>query len=74
MSEKRKLAFERANYIIMIIGLIILAVGFIIMTLDTEPYGFGFLGLTLGPIVVMLGFITQFVAIFYKPKSNTDSE
>ena len=74
MSEKRKLAFERANYIIMIIGLIILAIGFIIMTLDTEPYGFGFLGLTLGPIVVMLGFITQFVAIFYKPKSNTDSE
>jgi len=74
MSEKRKLAFERANYIIMIIGLIILAVGFIIMTLDTEPYGFGFLGLTLGPIIVMLGCITQFVAIFYKPKSNTDSE
>ena len=72
MSEKRKLAFERANYIIMIIGLIILAIGFIIMTLDTEPYGFGFLGLTLGPIVEMLGFITQIVAILYRPKSNTD--
>ncbi|MEQ9466330.1 MAG: DUF3098 domain-containing protein [Ekhidna sp.] len=74
MSEKRKLAFVKANYMIMITGVIVLALGFIIMTLDTEPYGFGFLGLTLGPIVVMLGFIIQFVAIFYKPKSKSDTE
>ncbi|WP_436517091.1 DUF3098 domain-containing protein [Ekhidna sp. To15] len=74
MSEKRKLAFVKANYMIMIAGLIVLALGFILMTMDTEPYGFGFLGLTLGPVVVMLGFIIQFVAIFYKPKSKSDSE
>ena len=58
----------------MITGVIVLALGFIIMTMDTAPYGFGFLGLTLGPIVVMLGFIIQFVAIFYKPKSKSDTE
>ncbi|WP_370086587.1 DUF3098 domain-containing protein [Ekhidna sp.] len=74
MSEKRKLAFSKANYMIMIAGVVVLAIGFIIMTMDTEPYGFGFLGLTLGPIVVMLGFIIQFVAIFYKPKEKTDAE
>lgn len=74
MSEKRKLAFSKANYIIMITGVLILALGFILMTLDTEPYGFGFLGITLGPIIVMLGFIIQFVAIFYKPKTNSDTE
>ncbi|WP_424961586.1 DUF3098 domain-containing protein [Ekhidna sp.] len=74
MSEKRKLAFSKVNYIIMITGVIVLALGFVIMTMDTEPYGFGFLGLTLGPVVVMLGFIIQFVAIFYKPKTNSDSE
>ncbi|MEP0987006.1 DUF3098 domain-containing protein [Ekhidna sp.] len=74
MSEKRKLAFSKANYVIMITGVVVLALGFIIMTMDTEPYGFGFLGLTLGPLVVMLGFIIQFVAIFYKPKSKSKSE
>ena len=74
MSEKRKLAFSKANYIIIIAGVVVLALGFIIMTMDTEPYGFGFLGLTLGPIVVMLGFIIQFVAIFYKPKTKSDTE
>ncbi len=74
MSEKRKLAFSKANYIIMIAGVLILAIGFILMTLDTEPYGFGFLGLTLGPITVMIGFIIQFVAIFYKPKTKSETE
>ena len=74
MSEKRKLAFSKANYVIMIAGLVVLVLGFILMTLDTEPYGFGFLGLTLGPIIVMIGFIIQFVAIFYKPKTKSETE
>ncbi len=54
----------------MLLGIVILALGFFIMTLDTEPYGFGFLGLTLGPVTVMLGFMIQFFAILYKEKST----
>ncbi len=69
MSDKKNLAFSKINYLIMIAGVLLLAIGFYIMTLDTEPYGFGFLGLTLGPIVVLLGFATEFVAILYKPKN-----
>ncbi|MDQ3392830.1 MAG: DUF3098 domain-containing protein [Bacteroidota bacterium] len=68
MEEKNKLAFTRKNYILMLIGIGILILGFTIMSLDTEPYGFGFLGLTLGPIVVMIGFIFQFFAILHKSK------
>ncbi len=59
---------------IMIAGVVVLVIGFIIMTMDTEPYGFGFLGLTLGPTIVMIGFLMQFVAIMYKPKSNSDKD
>lgn len=73
MSDQR-FAFSRKNYIIMIIGIAVLAAGFLIMSSDSEPYGFGFLGLTLGPIVVMLGFLIQFVAIFYKPKKEDSAE
>lgn len=51
----------------MVIGLIVLAVGFTIMSLDNQPHGFGFLGLTLGPIIVMGGFILELYAILYKP-------
>lgn len=55
---------------IMLTGVAVLILGFIIMSLDGEPYGFGFLGLTLGPLVVLLGFAIEFVAILYKPKEN----
>ncbi len=68
MSEKSKLAFNRNNYILMIAGIITLTIGFIVMTLDNEQYGFGFLGLTLGPIIVMIGFIIEIFAILIKPK------
>lgn len=78
MSDKKNFAFAKANYLIMLLGVLILIVGFIIMGADDETFGFGFFGLTLGPIVVMLGFVTEFVAIFYKPKSarveSEDSE
>ncbi len=68
MDNKEKFAFQRINYIIMLIGIAVLILGFVIMSMDKETYGFGFMGLTLGPIVVMLGFLTQFFAIMYKPK------
>jgi len=73
MSDQR-FAFSKKNYIIMIAGIVVIALGFLIMSSDSEPYGFGFLGLTLGPIVVMLGFLIQFVAIFYKPKNEDSAE
>jgi hypothetical protein len=65
-----KLAFGKKNYQWMIIGLVTLAVGFIIMSIDKEPYGFGFLGLTLGPIIVMVGFIIEIYAILHKPQKE----
>lgn len=62
-----KLPFGRKNYQWMIIGVITLVAGFTIMSLDSQPHGFGFLGLTLGPIVVMAGFIIEIYAILHNP-------
>ena len=62
-----KLPFGKKNYQLMIIGILTLVVGFVIMSSDSEPHGFGFLGLTLGPIVVMAGFIIEIVAILRNP-------
>jgi hypothetical protein len=39
------------------------------MTLDKEPFGFGFLGLTLGPILVLTGVIIPIFALF-RPRSK----
>lgn len=65
-----KLPFTRKNYQLMIIGLLIVAAGFTIMTLDSEPYGFGFMGITLSPIVVVAGFLLEIYAILYTPKEK----
>ena len=54
----------------MILGLILLVVGFVIMMLDKEPYGFGFMGITLGPIIVLAGFLLEIYAILYQPKKD----
>jgi len=62
-----KLPFGKKNYQWMIIGVVTLVVGFVVMSSDSEPHGFGFLGLTLGPMIVMAGFIIEILAILRKP-------
>lgn len=61
------LPFGRRNYTLMLIGIGVILMGFFIMSLDKEEFGFGFLGLTLGPIVVMSGFLLEFFAILARP-------
>lgn len=65
-----KLPFGKKNYQWMIIGIVTLIIGFTIMSMDKQPYGFGFLGLTLGPIVVLSGFIIEIFAITRNPEKE----
>lgn len=68
--NKDKLAFGKKNYTLMLVGIVVLAIGFFIMTLDSEPYGLGLMGITIGPIVVMAGFIVELFAIMVKDKTH----
>ena len=54
----------------MIIGVVALIVGFIIMSLDPKPHGFGVMGLTVGPLIVMAGFIIEIYAILRSPEEK----
>lgn len=55
---------------IMIAGIVLLMLGFLIMTMETAQYGFGPYGLTIGPVLLLIGFIVEIFAILYRPKSN----
>lgn len=68
MADKNQLPFGKKNYVLMLIGIGILVLGFVLMSLDSEDYGFGTLGLTIGPITVMIGFVVEFFAILSKPE------
>ena len=68
--NKPNFAFGRKNYILMLVGIAVLAVGFTIMTMDKQQYGLGFLGITLGPLVVLAGFVVEIFAILAKDKTH----
>jgi isoprenylcysteine carboxyl methyltransferase (ICMT) family protein YpbQ len=64
------LPFGKENYRLMLIGIALLLLGLVVMSLDKEAFGFGFLGLTLGPVTVMAGFVVEFFAILQTPKKS----
>ena len=66
LSASDALPFGKGNYTIMLIGIALILLGFFIMTLDKEEFGFGFLGLTLGPAIAFIGFMVEFYAILKK--------
>lgn len=69
MSEEKNLTFGKKNYMIMIGGVLVLILGFIIMASDSGD-GFGTTAMTVGPIIVLIGLIAQFVAILHRPKTE----
>jgi hypothetical protein len=70
----KRLIFDKTNYAILLVALAVITLGFIIMGMDNTEYGFGTLGLTVAPSVVLTGFGIVFGAIFYKQKNtNTNN-
>ena len=68
--DNSPLPFSKRNYRLMLIGLGMIVLGFIIISLDGQPNGNGVLGLTVGPIVTLAGFIFEFYAIFAKAEKS----
>jgi hypothetical protein len=58
--------FSKKNYRLMFIGIGLIVLGFVVMGLDNEPHGNGVLGLTVGPLLTLTGFVFEFYAIFSK--------
>lgn len=68
--QNNSLPFGKRNYQLLLVGLLVIVLGFSLMALDQEVHGFGVLGLTIGPITVVIGFIIEFFAIMYKGKQE----
>jgi hypothetical protein len=69
-NNKNNLPLNSADIKILLIGIMSMIVGFFVMTLDKEPFGFGFLGLTLGPIFVLVGVLIPIFSLFNKRKND----
>lgn len=74
-AENKALPFSRMNYILVLVGIAVIALGMILMigggSDDPDvfnPKMFDFQHITLAPILVLLGFVIEIVAIFWKKK------
>ncbi|MBR1549996.1 MAG: DUF3098 domain-containing protein [Bacteroidales bacterium] len=70
-------AFGRINYILMIAGLVVLALGYILLSgggsddpNTFNPAMFDTRRLVVAPILIVLGFVVEIVAIMYKGKKE----
>jgi FtsH-binding integral membrane protein len=64
--------FGKMNYIITAVSLLVLVLGFVLMS-GSDGNIYDTKRTTLAPIVVILGFCIGFVAIFYKEKPKDNS-
>jgi hypothetical protein len=64
MENSKKLPLDAKRIYILITGIIIMVIGLFIMTLDKEPFGFGLLGITIGPIIVLIGVFIPIYSLF----------
>jgi membrane-bound ClpP family serine protease len=77
----QEFAFGRENYIMLIIAICIIVLGFILMSgggsQDPEVFSediFSFRRITLAPIVVLFGYFFVMYAIMKKPKNKKGEE
>lgn len=71
--------FTRENFVIMIIGLIVIGIGYLLMVGGRSPdpnqfypdQVYSWRRITLAPIVILLGFLVEIYAIMKKPKAES---
>ncbi|HBF87442.1 MAG TPA: DUF3098 domain-containing protein [Bacteroidales bacterium] len=75
--NKTEFAFSKENYILLIVGFVIIFIGFMLMVggkaEDPNVFNeevFSFRRITLAPIIVIAGFALEFWAIMRKPRSK----
>jgi hypothetical protein len=74
--EKRNFAFGRMNYILLAVGMLIVVLGFILMSGDGStadaynPDIFSARRTKVAPVVCLIGFVSMIYAVVYKPKGE----
>jgi hypothetical protein len=63
--------FGKKNYQLMLIGILVIIVGYVLMYGQEDIYSFR--KTTLAPIVVIAGFVIEVFAILKRPESKDDS-
>lgn len=77
--NKRNFAFDRINFLLLAVGMLIVIIGFILMSggnsTDThfDPAIFSVRRIKVAPIVCLVGFVSMIYAIIRKPKDELNN-
>lgn len=77
--DRKNFAFDRTNFILLAVGMVIVIVGFILMsgggTDDNSfnPEIFSAMRIKVAPVVCFVGFVSMIYAIMRKPKDGQDA-
>lgn len=62
------MVFSRRNYILLILGVVAVLVGFALMRIENEVDGF--ISLYLAPLLILGGYIEVIYAILWRPRAD----
>lgn len=74
--DKNNLAFTKANFILLAIGMAIVIIGFILMSgggsseITFDPAVFSTMRVKVAPVITLVGFLGIIYAIVHKPKNE----
>lgn len=78
--DRKNLAFDRMNFILLAVGMVVVIIGFILMSGGTDdntfnPEIFSAMRIKVAPVICFIGFVSMVYAIMRKPKDNgTENE
>lgn len=78
--NKEKFAFDKTNFILLAIGMVVVIVGFLLMIgpsstpANFEPDIFSVRRIKVAPVVCLLGFVFIIYAVVRKPKDEINQE
>ena len=80
MNNKQKFAFDKVNFILLAVGMVIIIIGFLLMTGPAssetvfEPDIFSVRRIKVAPVVCLFGFLFMIYAVLHKPKTTIIGE
>ena len=77
--DKRDFAFGRMNYILLAVGMVVVIIGFLLMSgsgssdAAYDPDIFSARRIKVAPVVCLLGFVSMIYAVVYRSKNDNTS-
>ena len=78
--NKKDLAFDKVNYILLAVGMAVVVIGFLLMSgsgsTETayDPDIFSVRRIKVAPVVCLIGFVSMIYAVVRRPKDSEEKE